>query len=63
MDAVEFEALPSRAIEHGVDSIGTAHMTASAIEPDEILSHGLGAGSDRLLREDLGFKAIGGDRR
>ena len=57
MDAVEW--VPFRAaIEHGVDSIMTAHLAVPAIEPEEIpatLSKNVITG---VLQEELGFKGI-----
>ncbi len=53
------ELVPFRAaVEHGVDSIMTAHLAVPSIEPNPIpatLSHKILTG---LLREELGFKGL-----
>jgi beta-N-acetylhexosaminidase len=53
------ELVPFRAaIQHGTDSIMTAHLAVPAIEPENLpatLSHNI---LTRLLRDELGFKGI-----
>ncbi len=57
MSAVELKPFQA-AIEHGVDSIMTAHMTVPAIEPEDIPATVSRRVLTGLLREELGFKDL-----
>ncbi len=57
MDAVELVPFKA-AIEHGVDSIMTAHLAVPSIEPEEIPATVSPKVITGLLREELGFKGI-----
>jgi beta-N-acetylhexosaminidase len=55
----EVELVPFKAaIEHGVDSIMTAHLAVPALEPEEIPATVSPKILTGLLREELGFKGI-----
>ncbi len=57
MNAVELVPFKA-AIEHGVDSIMTAHLAVPAIEPEEIPATVSPKVITGLLRDELGFKGI-----
>jgi len=57
MNDVELKPFQA-AINHGVDSIMTAHMTVPAVEPNEIPATVSARVLTGLLREDLGFKGL-----
>ena len=57
MNDVELKPFEA-AINHGVDSIMTAHLTVPAIEPDAIPATVSARVLTGLLREDLGFKGL-----
>ena len=57
MNDVELKPFEA-AINHGVDSIMTAHMTVPAIEPNEIPATVSARVLTGLLREELGFKGL-----
>jgi beta-N-acetylhexosaminidase len=57
MQAVEFKPFEA-AIEHGIDSIMTAHLAVPAIEPEEIPATASAKVLTGLLRQELGFTGI-----